>query len=449
MELRRWGLMLAVLSTLGTSACVGDAPEGRQTPKLRVVYQRTDAFTALDELLREARDQYERDHDVSVELLPVEAADDEYATRLGLMQRSARTAPDVFYEDSFRLRADAEAGYLLPLDSFLENWPDWDNFLAGAKGAGRGEDGRTYAVPLGTDTRGIWYSRSILAKAGVKLPWRPRDWQDILDAAEKIRKTQPGVIPFNVYAGTASGEGSVMQGFAMLLYGTGDVLYDDNTRRWVAGSRGFEDSLRFLQDLYGRGLGPDPSAALQVNVWQTLYREWFPQGKLGGTIEGSWSPSFWQKGGTYQWPGYDKEIDVAPFPTQFGQPPGRVSLSGGWTMAVGARSSMPREAFEFISTVSNRENSLRYAVSNAQITVRRDVAQEPAYRAANPYIDFSTSLVEVSRYRPATTEYPRISAEIQEATEAVITGERTPQQAAEAYDRALEQIVGPDKILRK
>jgi multiple sugar transport system substrate-binding protein len=57
--------------------------------------------------------------------------------------------------------------------------------------------------------------------------------------------------------------------------------------------------------------------------------------------------------------------------------------------------------------------------------------------------------VSVTRYRPATADYPRISAAVQEATEAVITGTRSPQEAAADYDAAVADIVGADKTVRK
>jgi multiple sugar transport system substrate-binding protein len=38
---------------------------------------------------------------------------------------------------------------------------------------------------------------------------------------------------------------------------------------------------------------------------------------------------------------------------------------------------------------------------------------------------------------------------VQEATEAVITGSRTPEQAAADYDTAVAGIVGGDKTIRK
>jgi multiple sugar transport system substrate-binding protein len=386
---------------------------------------------------------------VSVELQPIQGNDDDYGTKLALALRSPSTAPDIFYEDTFKVRSDVDAGYLLKLDSHLDAWADWDKFDKGAKAAGRADDGGTYAVPLGTDTRAIWYNKKVFEAAGISLPWQPRSWQDILDTARKIKAGNPSVIPFNMYAGKATGEGTVMQGFYELLYGTGSTLYDEESKKWVVGSAGFKDSLGFLNTLYDEGLAVTPAEALDANVWKKVFGEWFPSGKLGATVEGSYSPSFWQDGGSYEWPGYAQDMAVAPFPTQDGGAPGAVSMSGGWTLAVGAGTKEPDLAFKFLSTALNRDHSLKFTLDSSQIAVRGDVAQDAGYQAANPFVKDVSGLVSVTRYRPATSDYPRISAAVQEATEVVITGAKSPEQAAADYDAAVVEIVGVDKTVRK
>jgi multiple sugar transport system substrate-binding protein len=170
---------------------------------------------------------------------------------------------------------------------------------------------------------------------------------------------------------------------------------------------------------------------------------------MGATVEGSYSPSFWQKGGTYEWPGYEQDMGVAAFPTQNGQAPGGVSMSGGWTLAIGAGTKDPDLAFDFLSTALNQKNSLAFNIASSQIAVRKDVAADSGYQAANPFVKDVSELVSVTRYRPATADYPRISAAVQEATEAVITGARSPEQAAADYDAAVKGIVGEDKTVRK
>jgi multiple sugar transport system substrate-binding protein len=441
---------LAAIVMVGLVGCSPSANSGGDKT-LKIVYEKTDSFTALDTLFTKIKPGFEKAHPgVTVDLQPIQANDDDYSTKLALSQKSAETAPDVFYEDTFRLRSDVDAGYVLNLDDHLAKWDEWSKFNEGAKAAGRGDDGSIYAVPLGTDTRAIWYSKSVLTKAGVSVPWQPKSWDDVLDAARKIQVAEPGVVPFNMYAGKGSGEGAVMQSFFELLYGTGDSpLYNEKEKKWVVGSQGFKDSLTFLHTLYTEKLAVEPAQALDPNIWKSVFGELFPQGKLGGTVEGSYSPSFWQKGGSYEWPGYVDDMGVAAFPTQKGATPGGVSMSGGWTLAVGAKTKNPDLAFEFLSTALNQENALWYAINNSQIAVRSDVASDPTYLAANPFVADVTKLVDVTHYRPATSDYPKISAEIQAATEAVITGQQSVGAAAAAYDAAVEGIVGADKVTKK
>ncbi|QDG67347.1 extracellular solute-binding protein [Pseudarthrobacter sp. NIBRBAC000502772] len=429
------------------TACSPAAPEA-ETKTLKVVYQKTDSFTALDTLFQSAKQEFEAaNQGVTVALEPIQANDDDYGTKLALALRSPSTAPDVFYEDTFKVRSDVDAGYLLKLDSHLEGWKDWDTFDAGAKAAGLGDDGGTYAVPLGTDTRAIWYNKKVLTAAGVSVPWEPRTWQDILDTARKIKASDASVVPFNMYAGKATGEGTVMQSFYELLYGTESELYDADAKKWVVGSPGFTDSLAFLKTLYDEKLAVSPAEALDANVWKKVFGEWLPQGKMGATVEGSYTPSFWQKGGSYEWAEYGQDMGVTAFPTQTGQAPGGVSMSGGWTLAVGAETKNPDLAFEFLATALNRKNSLAFNIASSQIAVRKDVAADAGYQAANPFVKDVSELVAVTHYRPATADYPRISAAVQEATEAVITGAKSPEQAAADYDTAVKGIVGEAKTV--
>ncbi|MDF0512412.1 extracellular solute-binding protein [Agromyces sp. H3Y2-19a] len=448
MHRTRATLAFAVV-TAATVALVGCSADsgGGDDDTIRIVYQKTDAFVALDDLFKKVKPEFEKANPgITVSLEPIVADEADYGTKLALMQQSPDTAPDVFYEDTFKVRSDVDAGYLLNLDEYLADWSDWSQFNEGAKEAGRADDGSVYAVPLGTDTRGIWYSKSVLEEAGVALPWEPKSWEEILDTARKVHAASPDKVAFNVYSGKPAGEGSVMQGFGMLMYGTDDELYDADEKKWVTGSQGFVDSLAFIETLYSEGLAPAPDVALDGSMWQKLFGEWFPNGQIGGTIEGSWSPSFWMEGGQYAWPEYVDDIGVAAFPTQNGQGDGAVSLSGGWTLAVGANSGNPDAAFDFLAMALDKENALDYNIANSQIAVRTDVAEDPAYLEANPFIGFFTDLVTSTHFRPATADYPQISAEIQAATEAVMTGQMTPEEAAAAYDEAVVGIVGEDNV---
>jgi multiple sugar transport system substrate-binding protein len=437
-------LALGAASALVLSGCsAGESGGGSDT--IKVAYQKFGTFTQLDDHMKQVKAAFEAENGgVTVELVPIEAQQNDYFTKLALMNKSAATAPDVMYEDTFMVESDADAGYLAPLDEYTADWTDWDAFYENAKGAGLGGDGKTYGIPMGTDTRALWYNKDLFRKAGLPVPWEPKTWEDVLDYAATIKAELPDVIPLNVYSGKAQGEAAAMQGFEMLLYGTGDTLYDTEDKKWVTGSQGFEDSLTFIKDLYQGGLGPTPEQALDKNVGNVVSGEWLPQGKLAIDLDGSWVSGTWLETGTAPWPEWNDVMGQAPMPTQNGDKPGATSMSGGWTLAMGSQSKNKDAAWDFIALALDKDNSRAYDIAASQIAVRSDVSEDPEYQAANPSFGFFSEIVEVTNFRPATSDYGKISGEITVAMEAVMTGQQSPADAAAAYDDALVRIVAEE-----
>ena len=70
-------------------------------------------------------------------------------------------------------------------------------------------------MPDGTDTRGLWFSKDVFAKAGLPADWQPKTWDEVLDAARTIKEKVPGVTPINVYTGKPAG-GAGVQGLPRL-----------------------------------------------------------------------------------------------------------------------------------------------------------------------------------------------------------------------------------------
>jgi multiple sugar transport system substrate-binding protein len=444
------GLTAGVIATaLLASGC--SASGGSSSDTIKIAYQKFGTFTQLDAHLKAVAKTFEKANPkIKIQLEPIAAQNDDYYTKLALMERAPSTAPDIIYEDTFKIKADAEAGYLLPLDEYTKTWADWSKFFDNAKQAGVGSDGKTYGIPMGTDTRALWYNKDLFAKAGLPVPWEPKTWDDVLAAAKTVKQKLPGVVPLNVYSGKPQGEGSTMQGFEMLLYGTPNgTLYDADSKKWVAGSKNFTDSLGFIKDVYQGGIGPTPEQALDTNAATVVGGEWLPKGKLAIDLDGSWLSGTWLPTGTNPWPEWSKVMGQAAMPTQNGEAPGATSMSGGWTLAVGAKSKNPKKAFEFIADALSKEGSQSYDIAASQIAVRSDVASDPAYADSNPSFKFFSSLVKDTHFRPATTDYSQISNQITVAMEAVMTGQQSPKQAADAYDSALIGIVGDKSVTKK
>ncbi|MGW3861293.1 extracellular solute-binding protein [Streptomyces sp. NPDC005047] len=444
---------LTALTSTALAACGSGSGSDPDTVKVSFKQSTDNSIKVMDTYLADIKKQFEKANPgKKVELVPIKAPDAEYYTKLQQMLRSPKTAPDLVYEDTFLINSDITSGYLKPLDPYLEKWKDWDQFIDTAKAATAGEDGKTYGVPDGTDTRGLWFSKDVFAKAGLPADWQPKTWAEVLDAARAIKEKVPGVTPINVYTGKPAGEAATMQGFEMLLYGTNDgstdPLYDKDGKKWITAGKGFEDSLAFVESVYKEKLGPEVSDALDPNFGTAVRGELLPQGKLGIALDGSWLPQDWLEGSGHEWPEWSKELGLAAMPTQNGQAPGKVSMSGGWAWSVPAKAANPDLAFDFVKTMQTKANAQKWYIANSGIAVREDVASDPAYTAAQPGIKFFTDLVESTHYRPAYPAYPKVSVAIQEAMEGVTTGDLSVEEAARGYDEALKEATDNQVVSR-
>jgi multiple sugar transport system substrate-binding protein len=162
-------------AALALTACSSAASAGGSGKTLKVAYVKFGNEIQVDAHMQKVKAQFEAAHPgTTVKLDPIAAAENDYYTKIDLMMGSGSTAPDVVYEDTFLINSDIKAGYLAPLDSYLGAWADWSQFPDTAKAAARGVDGKTYGVPMGTDTRGLWYNKALLTKAGITMPWAPK-----------------------------------------------------------------------------------------------------------------------------------------------------------------------------------------------------------------------------------------------------------------------------------
>ncbi|WGW12659.1 extracellular solute-binding protein [Saxibacter everestensis] len=432
---------------LAAAGCGSGVPEQNT---LRISYQQWGSGEVLVNYLTDVIKKYTANHpDISVELVPLVASENDYFTKNELMMSSSRTAPDLVYEDTFILKSDIAAGYLRPIDKYIDGWPQWEHFYDVAKNAVQGEDGRTYAVPTPTDTRALWYNQELLKKAGIETPWKPRSWDDLLETFRTIKKELPEVIPFNIYSGKPQGEKASMQGMEMLLYGTESTLYDEEKKKWVVGSAGFTQSLEFIRTVFSEKLGPTLGKALDPNITETIYNTWLPQGQLAVLLDGNWISSNWGEGLPGEWPEWTETMQLAEMPTRDGQDPGFVTMSGGWSWGMPKKASKPDLAWPFLREMMSTDNVTAWTISDSKLTNRKDVAARKEYQGYSPTADFFSRLVPGATYRPALAPYPEISSAIQSAMESVMIGAAEPAAAAAVYDSAVAGIVGAENTMKE
>ncbi|MGG6314466.1 ABC transporter substrate-binding protein [Paenibacillus macerans] len=386
---------------------------------------------------------------VEIKPTPIQASEGDYFAKIALALKSKDTAPDIVTEDTFILNSDASAGYLEPLDDRLKEWEDWTNgsFIEAMKKGVTASDGKVYGVPYNTDSRGLWYNKEIFKQVGLPEDWQPKNWDEVLDAARTVKEKAPDIVPIWMNMGKATGEATSMQTYEMLLYGTGERLYDDASGKWIIQSQGILDALGFIETVNKEQLGPPLSKLLNGQAGNTASREYLPQGKLAISLDGSWITGNYLENGAAPWPEYKDVLGFAPMPTSQGQEPGSITLAGGWALSIPSNAKHKDEAWEFIKYALNKDNSQKLVTASGNITVRADVAKDPGYTKM-PFNEIATEYLQNAEFRPAQDKYPEVSTQIQTMVESVATG-TSPADAAKKYAQDVTRIVGEDHILQK
>jgi multiple sugar transport system substrate-binding protein len=378
------------------------------------------------------------------------SSESEYYSKLDLMERSARTAPDVVFEDSFLVGSDASAGFIRPLPG-LTTWSGWSSYYPAMKSLVT-YNGKVYGAMNSTDVQLIYYSKKLFKQAGLTANWQPHSWQDILSAARAIARTTNGnssVVPLWVYTGQAVGEASTFRGFEVFLNGTKDRLYDYTKSKWEISGPGFDATWNLLAQM--QPLEEPESMWSSPNADATVALKLIPNQQVGIVFDGSWVATAYVPGGLQPWPGFFSAYGVAALPTQTGAAPKYTNQSGGWALSVPTLASHASLSQDYIEAANSASLLASFDPATGNLPPRADVLTQPAWKASvkvNPVSSFASAQLPYTTYRPSLPPYVQISNVIQQLTGGISTRSITPKQAAATYAGQVTQIVGAGNVER-
>ncbi len=453
MKRKLLALLMACIMVLGLAACGGSGDDANNNSDggetvLTFAYKQVDndpleKFFETYDIIAE----FEKAHPgVKIELKPVSSTEGDYGTLMALQLSSAKTAPDMFMEDTYMTATDAAAGYLACLDDYVANWEDWAHYLEGAKTAVKGVDGKTYGIPISTDSRGIYYNMAIFEEAGIATPWQPTCWADIIDAGKKITALNKGYEPFYLIVGGGNGEAISMQTFEMLLYGTGDELYEDG--KWVVDAQSIVDTFQFIDDVYNNEkIGIDGGIAFAAGAGDKM-AELMSQNKGAMFLSTCTDSAKWSATGSFPVEDVESKIGYAAMPTQNGGDPATVTMCGGWSWAVSEFSENKDLAFEFLAFCGNKENAARRSLLDGRMSPRDDSGEVEGY-ADRAYVEEMTAFMANAYVRPKSEDYAMVTTEIQRLVEHVANDSLSPEEAAAEYATNVKNLVGEENTISK
>ncbi len=362
-------------------------------------------------------------------------------------------ATDILAVDGYRIPEFAEAGYLLNLNSYLDNWADWDSYYSSMKKMVSFNDSY-YGIPLDTDVRMIWYWKPVFAKAGIAMPWEPKSWDDVNDAAIKIKNALPDVqYPIYIPVGSKMGEATTMQGFYMLLLGVDTADGDRNKLRdwkngkWIGKSPALLRALTEYQYIFVKEKLSIKDVYYSPDVWGD-WRRAMIGGNIGLGLGGSWEfKEFWSGAGVDVPDVADrnKMVGWTPMPgSGFAGSPETVSVSGGWTFAVNSKTKNAEASWKLLETIFSGENFGTWVTSAAKVSTREDVSKMQEY-LKDEYVAEITSIVEFTATRDTYPGYSKVSSYIQSATEDILDG-KSPEEAMNNYYNNLVNEFGENAV---
>lgn len=379
---------------------------------------------------------------VRVRLEQLDLADAEFRAEI-LRRYEAGRGPDVTSFPTAWVPGLAADGHLLDLTDRVESWPDWRAHMYPVlRDRARDGDGRILGVPRGATVIQLFYRRDVLEMFGISTE-QPRTWDDLLDRMRELRAAMD-VPPILVPAGTNWVDGTFDEGFINLLLGTTSPLYDEASGRWVVRSPGLASVFRFYETLVTDRLIP-VAPLLEPNPWEPTKYQTFVDGNLAVVTQGTWGWTFdWGPNGRRPIGMLDERVATWAFPVEtVGEP--FVWAAEAWVWAIAAASPDPDAAWELVRWLSTGEALARDLVAVGNVSPRDDIQGVTPY-AEQPVLLREEQLLAIGRsFRPQVGFDP-VRLAVAEATQGILVGTRTAEEAAEEFAVRVTDALGADHV---
>jgi multiple sugar transport system substrate-binding protein len=369
----------------------------------------------------------QRDPKVQIRIEKVPGTETDAAKLMTAVRSGA--GPDVYLLDRFTVAQRAASGLLKDLGPYLkkegkelsQDYLDfaWKEVIYADK---------VFGLPIGTDTRALFYNKKMLRDAGIDLadfdptkgPMSPERFKEI---AFKLNKTdasgaytQLGFVPW------------LEQGWGYSWgYAFGGEFFDPAQNKVTPTNPGVVAGYDFLYN-WAKDLGPEKARTFVDTYWQwpsvgTLPEEQEPflTGKVAMLLTGQWQLPIIKK----YTPNLEYGVTYIPAPNGL-----KSSWSGGWSLVIPQGAKNPDAAFQFIRFITGAQGQEELAkVSGMFPTLKSLAGRKDLFP---PEYEFFLSLLPVAQSRPPLPVGALYWDKLKDAEEAVITNSKKSQDALQA-----------------
>ncbi|MFC4769017.1 ABC transporter substrate-binding protein [Effusibacillus consociatus] len=414
-----------VLSMTACSSGTKEQPKGTDNAaktgeKVKIVFARGKDVTGASQKLVEAFEKKHPNIDVEIREMPADTGQshDQYVTMF-----SAKSSEiDVFDLDVIWPAEFAQAGYLLPLDRFIEEDKiDMKKYIPGAVDAGNFE-GKQWAMPKFVDTGLLFYRKDLVKQV-------PKTWDELI-AQAKATKGQGGT-QFGYLMQAKQYEGLVCN-FIEFNASYGGKVLDDQGKVAINNPQTIKGLKKMIE------VANSDFVPKNINTFTELESH-------TAFLEGQ-SPFI--RNWPYQYAlAQDQKqskivgkVGVAPLPAG---DKGSAAALGGWMSGINKNSKHPKEAWEFLKFMTGSEGQKITAIDGGSGPTYLPLYEDADVTKAIPLFGDKEYVKGISAAvpRPTTPNYPKISEIIQIEVSKAIAGQQTAEQAVENMDKKMKEVI--------
>jgi multiple sugar transport system substrate-binding protein len=416
------GVLAAALVLAPLAACGGESDTASGAP---VVNWYIGNESWLPDVIKACNSQAQGAFVLQAESLPTNPD----AQREQLVRRLAAedSAIDLIGMDVVWTAEFAQAGWIQPFeDGQLTNVGSEDQVLAGPYESAQ-YAGRQYGAPLNSNTRLLWYRKSVLGDRPV-----PETWDQLLDTADALGTD---------IQETGKRAESLMVFFNALVESAGTSIVDTSSGEpQIALEEG--PTVKALE-IMGRYAQSGAAPAALTTSGEDDNRLAFESQDSGSAFMINWPyvyPSVLEAD-----PALAEDYGVAPYPRVVPDEPAAAPL-GGYNLGVSSYSDDKEAAIAAINCLTEPAQQRTIATTGGQPSVLRELAEDPEITEVLPFLPIMTEQLENAAPRPVTPAYNDLSLAVRQVLHPMSAID-DPQAKYEELRELLERALNSQAVL--
>ncbi|MCM3717470.1 ABC transporter substrate-binding protein [Fictibacillus phosphorivorans] len=393
---------------------------GDKDEKVKIVYARGKDDTQGTKAMVEAFEKKYPNIDVEFKEMPADTGKqhDAYVTAFNANSDEIDVIDlDVIWPAEF-----AQAGFLMPLDRFIEkDGVDLETYNEGAISAAKFK-GKQWALPKFIDAGMLFYRTDLVPEGEV-----PKTWDELL-AKAKETKGQGGT-QFGYLMQAKQYEGLVCNAVEFIASYGGKII-DENGEVKVDSPEAVKGISKLVEivnsDVVPQNITtfaePESHTAF-INGQAGLIRNWPYQYALANDEKQSKIAG---------------KVAAAPLPAGDA---GSAATLGGWMAGINKNTKHPEESWKFLSFMAGKEGQKIDAIKGGHAPTILSLYDDEEVLKANPYYkdEGFVKALEAAVSRPVAPNYPEISDIIQVQISQAIAKKITPEEAAKNMQKEISE----------